>query len=243
MLYRDVGLVKGTQFDSWRRTGVALPQVKIYNVREVDELIFLDIAATPAGRRPDFALIDDLADDCFMPLTVGGGVRSVEDFRDLLAVGADKVAVNSAAFENPALIKDAAEQFGSQCVIVSIDFSRKGQPEGEVVTHCGRRRTGVDPVEWAEQAEALGAGEILLTSIDRDGTMEGYDMDMIQRVSDAVSMPVIASGGAGSYEHMLDAIQQGHASAVAAAAMYQFTEQTPREAKLFLAKAGLPMRL
>jgi cyclase len=243
MLFKETGLVKGVGFDSWRRTGAALPQIRVYNLREVDELVFLDIAATPSGRRPDFAMIDELADECFMPMTVGGGVRSAEDFRDLLAVGADKVVVNTAAVDRPQVIGEAAERFGSQCVVVAIDFRRDAAGRAEVHAECGRRPTGRDPVEWAREVERLGAGEILLTSIERDGTMSGYDVAVIGDVARAVSIPVVASGGAGRYDDMLAAIRDGAAAAVAAASMFQFTEQTPREAKAFLRGHGCPVRL
>lgn len=243
LLLKDFGLVKGIGFDSWRRTGGAMQAIKIYGMREVDELILLDIAATPAGRGPDFAQIDELADSCFMPLTVGGGVRSVADIGALLAVGADKVAINSAAIADPSILRLGAEQYGAQCIVAAIDVMRHPDGRCEVYSRCGTEPTALDPVAWARQVEALGAGEILLTSIDRDGTMRGYDLDLTASVTSAVSIPVIASGGAGSYEHMVEAIAQGRAAAVAAASIYHFTEMTPREAKRHIREAGFPVRL
>lgn len=237
LLYKDVGLVKGVRFDSWRRVGSVMQAVKVYNLREVDELVFLDISATREGREPDYELIDDIADECFMPLTVGGGIRSVAQVERMLMVGADKVAVNTAAVDHPALVPAIAETFGSQCVVVSIDVAG-----GEVVVESGTRPTGLDPVLHARGVEAAGAGEILLTSVDRDGTMTGYDLELIAHVAGAVTVPVIASGGAGSYEDMAAAIGAG-ASAVAAASIFHFTEQTPLEAKRFLHARGIPTRL
>ncbi len=243
MLFKDLGLVKGVAFDSWRRVGSIMQTVKVYNMREVDELVFLDITATREGRAPDFETIDELADECFMPLTVGGGVRSVEDVRRLLQVGADKVALNTMAMEQPTLIREVATRFGSQCVVVSIDTRQHPDGRHEVFIRSGTQATGRDPVEAAREAEALGAGEILLTSIDRDGTMQGYDLDLIRLVSRAVAIPVIASGGAGNFEHMAEAILDAHASAVAAASIFHFTQQTPREAKQHLHSRGIAMRL
>ena len=243
LLLKEVGLVKGVAFDSWRRVGAAMQTVKVYNMRQVDELVFLDIAATPNGNAPDFHLIDELADACFMPMTVGGGVRSVDDMRSLLAVGADKVAINSAAVEDPSLISKGAEEFGSQCITVSIDVKRQSDGRTEVVTRCGTHETGLDPVAWARDVEQRGGGEILLGSVDRDGTMSGYDVDTIRAVTDAVGIPVIASGGAGSYQDMAAAIKQGGADAVAAASIFHFTEMTPKEAKRYLRDQGLPVRL
>jgi len=243
LLYRDYGLVKGVAFDSWRHVGSLIQAVRVYNLRDVDELIFLDIAATREGHGPDFMLVDDFADDCRMPLTVGGGVRTAADVARLLAVGADKVAVNTAAVETEGLIGDIARRFGSQCVVVSIDFRLHDGGRREVFTCSGTRSTGIDPVHLARRAEELGAGEILLTSIDRDGTMEGYDIEAIRQVSDAVSIPVIASGGAGAYKHMLAAVTEGGASAVAAASIFHFTEQTPVEAKRYIGAHGVPVRL
>lgn len=243
LLFKDVGLVKGIQFNSWRRVGAALQTIKVYNMREVDELVFLDISASLAGRGPDTEAIDELADECFMPMTVGGGVGRIEDVMRLLRVGADKVAMNTAAVECPELIGEAARRFGSQCVVVSIDARRHSAGDYEAYTRAGTCATGQDPVEVARRAEALGAGEILLTSIDRDGTMEGYDTELIRRVSTAVGIPVIASGGAGTYEHMAEALEQGGASAVAAASMFHFTQQTPLEAKRYLKTRGFAVRL
>lgn len=243
LLFKDVGLVKGVSFDSWRRVGAAMQSVRVYNLREVDELVFLDIAATPSGQRPNFHEIDDLADNCFMPMTVGGGVKTIEDIRDLLAVGADKVAINTAAIDTPELIRDGAREFGSQCIVISIDVRRGEGGKPETVTHCGRQLAGRDPVEWAKQVEHLGAGEILLTSVERDGAMQGYDIDLVRDVTAAVNIPVIASGGCGNYAHMAEVLTQTRASAVAAASIFHFTEQTPREAKKFLAANGIRVRL
>lgn len=243
LLFSEVGLVKGVKFDSWRRTGSALQAIKVYNMREVDELVFLDIRATPENRAPDFDQIDELADECFMPMTVGGGVRTIEHIAGLLGVGADKVAINTAAFERPGLIEESARQFGAQCIVVSIDALRHDDGRLEVMTHCGTQRTGKDPVEWAKQAESLGAGEILLTSVDRDGTFSGYDVPLTRAVSEAVRIPVIASGGCGNYAHMAEVLRDGKAAAVAAASIFHFTEQTPREAKAFLKQEGFHVRL
>jgi cyclase len=243
LLYKDVELVKGVGFDSWRRVGAVMQAVKVYNMRQVDELVFMDIAATRAGRPPDFALVDEIADECFMPLTVGGGVRSVEDVRRLLQVGADKVAINTAVTEAPELVKQVAGRFGNQCVVVSIDAKRHPDGRYEVFVRSGSRGTGQDPVELARESERQGAGEILLTSIDRDGTMQGYDLDLTRRVSEAVGIPVIASGGAGTPEHMVEALREGRAAAVAAASCYHFTEITPLEVKQYLHGRGFPVRL
>lgn len=238
MLYKGYGLVKGKAFDSWRRTGSVMQTVKVYDMRGVDELVLLDIAATDEGREPDFALVDEVADECFMPLTVGGGIKTLEHVRGLLKVGADKVAINTATVENPSLVTETARKFGAQCVVASIDF--RGT---EVFTHSGKKATGLDVVAHAKACEKLGAGEILLTSVERDGCMTGYDLGVTRRVSEAVGIPVIASGGAGSYEDMAKAVLEGKASAIAAAAVFHFTEQTPREAKEHLRSRGIPVRL
>jgi len=243
MLYRDITLVKGVSFDSWRRVGSLLQQVKVYNLREVDELVVLDITATDEGRSPDFRLVDDFADECFMPLTVGGGVRKVDDIRMLLQVGADKVAINTAAVATPNLISEGARLFGSQCIVVSIDFKKRPDGRYEVYTHSGTKPTGLDPVDFAIEVEALGAGEILLTSVDRDGTFAGYDVELTRCVVDKVNIPVIASGGAGNYQHMVEVVKYAGASAVAAASIFHFTEQTPAGAKEAMRQADIPVRL
>ena len=242
LLYKRPTLVKGVGFDSWRRVGAPLQAIRVYNLREVDELIFLDIAATAEGRMPDFELIDELADYCFMPFTVGGGLRSVEDVRQILMVGADKISLNTILFDQPRLVEEIASRFGSQCVVASIDFRRSDDGSAEVYSHAGKQPTGKDPVLWAQELADRGAGEILLTSIERDGSMDGYDLNAIQAVADAVNIPVIASGGAGIYQHFSDALDAG-ASALAAASMYHFTQNTPKEAKLYLRERGIPVRI
>jgi cyclase len=241
LLYRDFGLVKGTGFDSRRAVGSPMQAIKVYEMRGVDELCFLDVRATLEGRGPDLALIDELADECFMPLTVGGGVREVDDVRALLRVGADKVAINTAAVERPAVVRSAADEFGSQCIMVSIDTRARSDGNPTVWTHAATVDTGRDPVAVAVGLAAAGAGEILLTSADADGTLGGYDLATIRAVSEAVAIPVIASGGAGNFEHLVAALDAG-ASAVAAAAMFHFTEQTPLEARHHIGAAGHPVR-
>jgi imidazole glycerol-phosphate synthase subunit HisF len=242
LLFKDVGLVKGVGFNSWRRTGSALQAIKVYNMRGVDEIVLVDITATRDGRPPDFAMIDDLADECFMPMTVGGGVKTPDDIGRLLSVGADKVCLNSHALAAPELIAEGAKSYGSQCIVVSIDVKRRADGSAEVFARSGTQATGIDPVEWAKRAEALGAGEILLTSIDRDGTFSGYDVALTADVAAAVSIPVIASGGAGNYQHMADVLEASGASAVAAASIFHFTEQTPAEAKKYLLSRGHHVR-
>lgn len=242
LLYKDYTLVKGVRFDSWRRVGSLMQAVKVYNLRQVDELIFLDITATLRGSPPDFDLVDDFADDCFMPLSVGGGIRSVEDIRRLLQCGADKIVINSAAHITPEIISEAAGKFGSQCIVVSIDAKKLENGKYEVFINSGTRATGKDPVFFAKKVEALGAGEILLTAIDRDGVMDGYDIKLTKEVAEVVSIPVVASGGAGNYEHMLEVITEGRVSAIAAASIFHFTQMTPLEAKRFLKENNINVR-
>ena len=242
LLYRDFGLVKGVRFDSQRAVGSVMQAVKVYNMRDVDELVFLDVTATLQQREPDFELVDEIADECFMPLTVGGGVRTVEHVAHLLKVGADKVALCTAAVETPQLVEQAAARFGSQCVVVAIDTTSVNGA-ARVAVRSGTLVTTSDPVDLALRMQDLGAGEILLTSIDHDGTMSGYDLTTLQRVTAAVSIPVIASGGAGSYDDMARAVQEGDASAVAAASIFHFTQQTPLEAKQHLRGLGIAVRL
>lgn len=242
LLWKDVGLVKGVGFDSWRRVGSALPAVKVYNVRDVDELVLLDITASPEHREPDYQTVSELCAECFVPMTVGGGVSNLDAIRRLLLAGADKVAINSAAYTTPQLVSEAARKFGSQCIVASVDV--RVMPAGgyQCFSHSGTVATGRDPVSWARELERMGAGEILLTSVERDGTMQGYDLRLIRDVVSAVSISVIASGGAGNYQHMLEAITVAGASAVAAASMFHFTEQTPKEAREYLRQHGVFVR-
>jgi cyclase len=243
LLYKDHGLVKGISFNSWRRIGTALPAIKVYNVRQVDELIFADITASSEERTIDFEVIDSLADECFMPMTVGGGIKSIGDIRKLLRAGADKVAINTGAIRNPELISQASAMFGAQCIVISIDVKKAKNGDYMLCSQSGTIRESISPFEWARKVESLGAGEILLTSVDRDGTMSGYDIPLIRRISGVVSIPVIASGGAGNYEHMAQAVLKGKASAIAAASIFHFTQQTPIESKQYLAERGIPTRL
>ena len=241
LLMKDVGLVKGVGYDSWRRVGTVLPSVKVYNRRQVDELIVMDISATNANRGPDIAEIKNFACECFVPLTVGGGVRSIEDAQDLLRAGADKVAVNSACYDNPDLVSQIAQKYGTQCVVVGIDARKQSDGTYICYSNSGAKAQNIDPASWAKKMEEMGAGEILISSIERDGTMEGYDLDLIRIVSEAVKIPVIASGGAGSYEDIYQAIHTGGAQAASAASIFHFTEQTPLEAKKYLAKRDIPV--
>jgi cyclase len=233
--------VKGVGFDSWRRVGTVLPAVKVYNARDVDELIIVDIAASGENRAPEAQWVRGFAPYCFVPLTVGGGITTVDQIAELLRAGADKVSVGTAAYASPQLIEQGARRFGAQCMVVSIDARRGVDGQLSCLSHSGSIPTARDPVGWAMELADRGAGEILLTSVDRDGTMTGYDLELISAVCSAVDIPVIASGGAGNYAHMIEAVRAG-ASAVAAASMFHFTEQTPAEAKSALAQAGIPVR-
>lgn len=242
LLWKGPGLVKGVAFDSWRRVGPVLPAIKVYNLREVDELIVVDITATAERREPDYESITEFCHECFVPLTIGGGVGSLDQIRKLLCCGADKVAINTKAYDEPDLIRAAADRFGSQCVVASVDVRRHADGKCECFSHAGAQATGREPVAWARELERLGAGEILLTSVERDGTMQGYDIEVIRRVADAVTIPVIASGGAGNYDHLFESLSEGKASAVAAASIFHFTQQTPLEAKRHLAAKGIAVR-
>jgi cyclase len=241
LLWKEFGLVKGVGFNSWRRVGTILPAIKVYNQRDVDELILVDIVAHHTIDDPDFESIEEFGQDCFVPLTVGGGIRRLDQVQRLLRSGADKVSINSAAYTNPELINNVAKLHGQQCIVASVDV-REFNGTWKCFSEAGKKPTGLDVVEWVRQLEARGAGEILLTSIDRDGTMLGYDLPLISIVTNAVSIPVIASGGAGNYQHMVDAVKQAGSSAVAAASIFHFTEQTPAEAKLAMFNAGIPVR-
>ena len=240
---KDGRVVKGIQFTELRDAGDPVEQAMRYDAERADELCFLDIAASHEGRRSMLEVIRRTADSVFIPFTVGGGIRSVDDFNDILGAGADKVAVNTAALADPDLVRRAADHFGAQCVVVAIDARRTESCESgwEVYTHGGRTPTGVDAVAWARRVEALGAGEILLTSMDRDGTRDGYDLPLLNAVTGQVRIPVIASGGAGALEH-LDAALAAGAHAVLAASIFHFGEYTLAEARRYLAARGHPVR-
>jgi cyclase len=242
LLWKNFGLVKGVCFDSWRRVGPVLPVIKVYNSREVDELVLVDITASLEGNSPDYESVSDFADECFVPLTVGGGISNLQQIVSLLHAGADKVSLNSALFDNPKLVDDAARQFGVQCVVASVDARCLKNGSFTCLSHSGTRDSQREPAAWARELADRGAGEILLTSIDRDGTMLGYDLELIERVASAVTIPIIVSGGAGNYQHMVDAVKQAGASAVAAASIFHFTEQTPAGAKAAMQAAGIPVR-
>lgn len=241
LLWKNFGLVKGVAFDSWRRVGSVLPAIKLYNARDVDELVLVDITASKEGNDPDYISIRDFSEECLVPLTVGGGINKIEQILELLHAGADKIVLNTNIFANPALVDIAASRFGAQCVVASID-ARMLDDEYLCFSHSATTKTDKEAVAWAKELAARGAGEILLTSIDRDGTMIGYDLELIERVAKAVDIPVIASGGAGNYQHMIEVVQKAGASAVAAASMFHFTELTPAGAKLAMQAAGIPVR-
>lgn len=235
-------VVKGTKFLDLRDAGDPVECAKAYDRQGADELVFLDITASVDDRATMADVVSRTAEQCFMPLTVGGGIRTVEDFRTMLLAGADKVSVNTAAIKNPQLVADAAVAFGSQCVVVAIDAKRDGPGKWRVYTHGGRNPTELDAVAWAAEVARLGAGEILLTSMDADGTCGGYDIELTAAVSDAVRIPVIASGGAGELSHMAEVLAHGKADAVLAASIFHFGKHTIGEAKDFLAGHGVPVR-
>lgn len=241
LLMREVNLVKGPAFDSWRAVGAPMQSVKVFNRRDVDELVLLDIAATPASRGPDVEMVASLAQECFVPLTVGGGITRLDQIRELLLVGADKVSINSAAYDTPELITAASEAYGAQCIVAAIDYRIHDDGRCECYSRCGTQPTGLDPVSWAKRLEQLGAGELQLTCIERDSMMKGYDLTTLAKVAQAVSIPVIASGGAGSYDDLVQAVRAG-ASAVSASSIYLFTQATPLEARAHLAAAGINVR-
>lgn len=235
-------VVKGTKFLHLRDAGDPVECAKAYDAQGADELVFLDITASSDNRDTMVGVVEQTASECFMPLTVGGGIRSVGDMRVMLNAGADKVSVNTSAIQRPELVREGAERFGSQCIVVAIDARRRPEGGWTVFTHGGRNPTELEAVAWARRVEELGAGEILLTSMDADGTKEGYDMELVRSVSDAVGIPVIASGGAGKLEHMADVLLDAGADAVLAASIFHFGEYTVGDVKKFLASRGVPVR-
>ena len=240
---KDGRVVKGVNFVNLRDAGDPVEAAIAYDAAGADELTFLDITASHENRDTIYDVVTRTAEACFMPLTVGGGVRTTEDIRKLLTCGADKVSINTAAVARRQFVKEAAEKFGDQCIVVAIDAKQVAPAKWEIFTHGGRNPTGLDAVAYAREVVALGAGEILLTSMDRDGTRAGYDIPLTRAVADSITVPVIASGGVGTLEHMVEGIRDGHATAVLAASIFHFGQHSVREAKLYMAKAGLPMRL
>ena len=239
---KDGRVVKGVQFVDLRDAGDPVEQARVYDAAGADELTFLDITASHENRDTILDVVARTAEQCFMPLTVGGGVRTIEDIRRLLLAGADKVSINSAAVARPDFVREAAEKYGDQCIVVAIDARQSGAGRWEVLTHGGRKGTGLDAVDWARRMTELGAGEILLTSMDRDGTRSGFDIALTRAVSDAVPVPVVASGGVGTLEHLVEGVVEGGASAVLAASIFHFGEFTIAQAKDALANAGVPIR-
>ena len=242
----DGRVVKGVKFLDIRDAGDPVEVARRYNEAGADEITFLDITASHQDRDTTLETVERMASQVFIPLTVGGGVRTIQDIRNLLNAGADKVSINSAAVKDPDFVREAAQRFGSQCIVVAIDAKRvnkrKEEPRWHVFTHGGRKDTGLDAIEWAQTMVAMGAGELLLTSMDRDGTKDGYDLELTRAISDAVDVPVIASGGVGTLEHLYDGFEQSHADAVLAASIFHYGQHTVGEAKEYLAGRGLEMR-
>ena len=241
MLWNGTTLVKGHNFNNSRRAGSPITTIKIYNSRDVDEILFFDIKKNEDDSIFDLDFIRQLTDECSVPITIGGGLKKIHEITNLLLTGADKVALNTELYSNPDLIDESSKRFGAQTIVVSIDFKEVGRNTFKCVSHSGKKIENVDPISWATECAERGAGELIITSIDRDGLMKGYDTDMLKKISSKVTIPIVASGGAGSYKDMLDAFNKG-ASAVAAASMYHFTEQTPAEAKRYLDKNNVLIR-
>ncbi|MFD1624694.1 imidazole glycerol phosphate synthase subunit HisF [Azospirillum griseum] len=239
---KDGRVVKGVNFVDLVDAGDPVEQARVYDREGADELTFLDITASHENRDTIYDVVRRTAEQVFMPLTVGGGVRVVEDIRKLLLAGADKVSINTAAIHRPDFVREAAEKFGAQCIVVAIDAKQTGPDKWEVFTHGGRNATGIDAIEWAKRMESLGAGEILLTSMDRDGTKSGFDLALTRKVADSLKVPVIASGGVGTLDHLVEGIREGHATAVLAASIFHFGTYTIGQAKQALSDAGIPVR-
>ena len=240
---KDGRVVKGVNFVDLRDAGDPVEQARLYDREGADELCFLDITASSDDRAILYDVVAATAEQCFMPLTVGGGVRVVDDVRKLLLAGADKVSINTAAVHRPEFVAEAARKFGTQCIVVAIDAKRSDAGGFEVFTHGGRNATGIKAVGWARRMVELGAGELLLTSMDRDGTRQGFDLELTRAISDAVSVPVIASGGVGTLDHLVEGVREGHADAVLAASIFHFGEHSIRAAKAHMRAAGLPVRM
>nr|WP_207754875.1 imidazole glycerol phosphate synthase subunit HisF [Desulforadius tongensis] len=236
-------VVKGTNFVNLRDAGDPVELAALYDREGADELVFLDITASSDGRSIMLDVVRRTAEEVFIPFTVGGGIRTVEDIREMLKAGADKVAVNTAAIKNPRVVKEGAARFGSQCIVVAIDARQVGEKKWEIYTHGGRTPTGIDAVEWAQRVEKLGAGEILLTSMDRDGTKEGFDLELTRAVVEAVNIPVIASGGVGNLQHIAEGFTKGRADAALAASIFHFRQYSIGQAKEYLAERGIPVRV
>ncbi len=241
MLWNGTTLVKGQKFNNERKAGSAITTIKIYNSRDVDEIIFCDISSTNLKKKLDIAFYKEITIECGVPITIGGGINKIKDIDDLLSAGADKVLINSSLYENPSFLNEAAKKFGSQTIVVGIDFKINAQGKAICVSHLSKREQNKRPHEWALECNERGAGEIVLTSIDNDGCMNGYNCKIIKEVTKKINIPLIASGGAGSYKHMLDAFKNG-ADAVAASSIYHFTELTPNDAKKFFISKNIPVR-
>ncbi|HQX89871.1 MAG: imidazole glycerol phosphate synthase subunit HisF [Moraxellaceae bacterium] len=236
-------VVKGVKFEDIRDAGDPVEIARRYDAAGADEITFLDITATHEGRDTTVKTVERMASEVFVPLTVGGGIREIKDIRTMLNAGADKVSINSAAILRPDFVKEAADKFGAQCIVIAIDAKKVAEGRWEIFTHGGRKSTGIDAVEWAKRMTSYGAGEVLLTSMDADGTKAGYDLALVRAISDAVPVPVIASGGVGNLQHLADGILLGHADAVLAASIFHFGEYTIPEAKKYLQERGIEMRL